>query len=255
MSLLDKYTAKYGNQSRVNQLRKQKDWVPETPMSDVKASNIAAAHQYMDSLTDEDKKRILSNGTGNSLGMQLNGPANFDFLNIGFGKNAAKENKEYQNITTAEDIIRNEQYEKKRESVVRGYGKQAYDAMNAYLENKSWADEYGHLSREGKNYLAQAKKNLSTLEALGIKGEDLKKYQQYIQEYRDIAATKQREKEIQRNIQGNPGGMGTLLTAADLATSQISGYLASAEALKRPFYADKEAPVNTYSNLYAILSN
>lgn len=252
MSLLDKYTAKYGNQSRVNQLRKQKDWVPETPMSDVKASNIAAAHKYMDSLTDEDKKRIVSNGTGNSLGMQLNGPANFDFLNIGFGKNAAKENKEYQNFTTAEDIIRNEQYEKKRESVVRGYGKQAYDAMNAYLENKSWADEYGHLSREGKNYLAQAKKNLSTLEALGIKGEDLKKYQQYIQEYRDIAATKQREKEIQRNIQGNPGGMGTLLTAADLATSQISGYLASAEALKRPFYADKEAPVNTYSNLYAL---
>lgn len=246
MSLLDKYTKKYGNVSRVNSLRKQEDWMPKTPMSDEKASNIRAAHQYMDSLTDDDKKRIMDESPlGKSAGYQ--GSQN-GLFGIGKKQNA----KEWETYTAAEDIINAEKYEKKRESVVRGYGKQAYDAMNSYLENKSWADEYGHLTKEGKDYLAQAEKNLSTLKALGIKGEDLKKYQQYISEYRDIKATEQREKEIRRNVQGSPVGMGTLLTAADVATSPVSGFLAAAEALKRPFYADREAPVNTYGNLYAL---
>ena len=111
MSLLDKYTQKYGNVSRVNSLRKQEDWMPKTPMSDEKASNIRAAHQYMDSLTDDDKKRIVSNGTGKSAGMQNNGLLK---LNIGFGKDSARENEEYQTYTAAEDIINAEKYEKKR---------------------------------------------------------------------------------------------------------------------------------------------
>lgn len=263
MSLLDKYTAKYGNQSRVNQLRKQKDWVPETPTNDVKASNIVAAHQYMDSLTDEDKRRIVNNGAGSSLGMQLNGLLNgpvYSISNIGFGKNAAKENKEYQNFTTAEGIINAEKYEQKRESVVRGYGKQAYDTMKNYLSAKAEADKrltanplmMLSLSKERNEYKAQADKQKEILEKLGIKGKDFDKYAQYVQEYMDIEATQAREKEIKRVIQKHPVAGSAGLTAATWLTDTVSGYPATLETVKKLGYADKEAPVNTYSNLYAL---
>jgi len=251
MSLLDKYTQKYGNVAKVNSLRKHEDWMPKTPMSNEKASNISAAEKYLKSL-DEDTKQTLEGQykLGGIADLNTYNKGNNIFSKIFGGKSNVNEAQNTYNA--ARDILKARDYEQKRESVVRGYGKQAYDAMNSYLENKSWADEFGHLSKEGKDYLSKAKQNLSTLKALGIEGDDLKKYQQYIKEYRDIKATEQREKEIRRNVQGSPVGMGTLLTAADIALSPVSGFVATAEALKRPFYADKEAPVNTYSNLYAL---
>lgn len=246
MSLLDKYTKKYGNISRVNSLRKQEDWMPKTPMSEEKASNIRAAQDYLNTVPEEDKKRYDSIGTIG--GMLWNNIQKDNAMRRG----QAYTPDDITNYTTAKDIVKAHEYEQKRESVVRGYGKQAYDAMNSYLENKSWADEFGHFSKEGKDYLSKAEKNLSTLKALGIDGDDLKKYQQYIQEYRDIKATEQREKEIRRNVQGSPKGMGTLLTAADVLMSPVSGFIATGEAIKSLGYADKEAPINTYSSLYAL---
>ncbi len=292
MSLLDKYTEKYGNREQVNRLRKSKEWMPETPTSPEKESNRAAAHSLIDNMTDEDKKRIEGKSTlGQSLGMQTNGPLGQAFSNvfsnIGFGKNNAQNEKEYQTYKAASDILQAEKYEKKRENVVRQNGAYAYKTMKNYIDlidkarqSRQGGGTLGALINAGKteDLQKQAKEIKKTLEQMGITGKDFDKYEQYVREYKDIESTQKMQNEIKDFIaqdekhgfnvgtgvgmfdanRFNSNPLGHVreygLTAADVAVSPITGLMATVESFKRPFYADPSAPVNTYSDLYALLN-
>ena len=261
MSLLDKYTEKYGNREQVNRLRKSKEWMPETPTSPEKESNRAAAHSLIDNMTDEDRKRIESNGPlGKSLGMQTNGILGNAFASI-FNKEEAKKNKNYQTYKAASDILQAEKYEKKREDVVRQNGSYAYKTMKNYIDlidkarqSRQGGGTLGALINSGKteDLQKQAKEIKKTLEQMGITGKDFDKYEQYVREYKDIEDTQAMEKEIASKVAAKPVARGIGYTAADVAVSPITGLVATAESLKRPFYADPLAPVNTYSSLYAL---
>lgn len=259
MSLLDKYTEKYGNREQVNRLRKSKEWMPETPTSPEKESNRAAAHSLIDNMTDEDKKRIESySPLGKSLGTQGNGLLN---LNIGFGKQNAQNNKEYQTYKAAVDILQGEKYEKSREDVVRKNGSYAYKTMKNYIDlidkarqSRQGGGTLGAIINSGKteDLQKQAKEIKKTLEQMGITGKDFDKYEQYVREYKDIEDTQAMEKEIASKVAAKPVARGIGYTAADVAVSPITGLMATAESFKRPFYADPSAPVNTYSDLYRL---
>lgn len=256
MSLLDKYTEKYGNREQVNRLRKSKDWVPETPTSPEKESNRAAAHSYIDSLKAEDKERIESNTTlGQSLGMQTNGPLGKAFSNF------KGNNKEYETYKAATDILHAEEYEKRREDTVRKNGSFAYKTMKNYIdlvdrsrELRQGGGTLGGLINSGKSEALkkQAKEIKNTLAQMGITGKDFDKYEQYVREYKDIESTQAMNKEIESKIAAKPVARGIGYTAADIAVSPVTGLLAATESLKRPFYADPSAPVNTYSDLYRL---
>lgn len=257
MSLLNKYVQKYGNYDQVKRLQKSKDWMPQTPSSAEKESNVAAAHQYMDSLTDDDRKRIEEESPlGKSLGMQ-----NTITLPFGFGKDNAQRSKEYQTYKAAEDILKNEAYEKKREDVVRKNGSYAYKTMKDYIglidesrQSRQGGGTLGAIINAGKteDLQNQAKEIKKTLEKMGITGKDFDVYEQYVREYKDIEDTQAMEKEIASDIGMKPVSRGIGYTAADILASPVSGLMATAESLKRPFYADPSAPVNTYSDLYRL---
>ena len=256
MSLLNKYVQKYGNYDQVKRLQKSKDWIPQTPSTPEKESNVAAAHQYMDSLTDEDKKRIIGESSlGKSIGMQTTTSIPF-----GFGKNNANNDKEFQTYKAAADILQNEEYEKRREDVVRKNGSYAYKTMKNYIslmdqvsDARKGKNNVGNIGlSEIRNLRSQADDIKKSLEKMGISGKDFDKYEQYVREYRDIESTQAMEKKIASDISMRPVSKGIGYTAADVLVSPVSGLAATMESLKRPFYADPSAPVNTYSDLYKL---
>ena len=262
MSLLDKYVAKYGHEDTIRKMKTvHKDWMPETPTSPEKESNRAAAHSLIDNMTDEDRKRSEEKSTlGQSLGMQTNGILGNAFASI-FNKEENQKYKDYQTYKAASDILQAEKYEKKREDVVRQNGSYAYKTMKNYIDlidkarqSRQGGGTLGALINSGKSedLQKQAKEIKKTLEQMGITGKDFDKYEQYVREYKDIEDTQAMEKEIASKIAAKPVARGIGYTAADVAVSPITGLMATAESLKRPFYADPSAPVNTYSSLYAL---
>lgn len=253
MSLLNKYVQKYGNYDQVKRLQKPKDWMPQTPSSAEKESNVAAAHKYMDSLSDDDRKRILSDSPlGKSAGMIA---TDNGFLG------AKRQDNEYNTYKAAESILQNEAYEKRREDVVRKNGSYAYKTMKNYIdlidqsrESRQGGGNLGGLINAGKtnDLKKQAAEIKKALNQMGISGKDFDKYEQYVREYRDIESTQTMEKDIANKLAEKPISRGIGYTAADVLVSPITGLMATAESLKRPFYADPSAPVNTYSDLYRL---
>ena len=254
MSLLDKYTSIYGSE-KVDRLRKRKeelDWKPKTPMSEEKASNIKAAENVLSMTPQEAIKNQYNSNPTYKLATEITGNEN---VGGGLAMIGALKQRE-----TAQDILKARDYEQKRDSVIEKNGRYAYSTMKRYLTAQKEVEKRLTnnpltnltLSKERKGYEDQAKSEKAILNKLGISGKDFDVYAQYVQEYMDIEATEKRQKQIEKTINEHPvlGGIG--LTAADIAVSPVSGFSATVEALKKPFYADKDAPINTYSDLYAL---
>lgn len=87
-------------------------------------------------------------------------------------------------------------------------------------------------------------------------GENYAKYKQYAQEVRDQKEREKQREQIKAAINtGNPVKdtvNKALLTGADIVTNPIAATLAPLETLRSKTYADKAAPVNTNSDLYAL---
>lgn len=150
--------------------------------------------------------------------------------------------------------------------------KKREDALNALTdEQRSNLEEYVNATREMNNTSkisgamggtsmiteniqneAIDKKNAAkkALEDSGIKNLDV--LAQYMGEIQDEENTIRINDSIKKDVDKHPILAGTAYSALDVAMSPAAGLIAAVETLKRPYYADPSAPVNTNSEAYAL---
>lgn len=149
-------------------------------------------------------------------------------------------------------------YEKKREEAVADISEEEKELLTEYNEqrkvvttNSLSPDTYASAesAREKSNAIAT---ELS--KTYGYDVEKLERMAQYVKELNDIENTEKMQEAVKEDIQEHPAIAGALHTLGDIGTSPLAGPLATLESLASLGYADKDAPINTNSDLY-FLSN
>lgn len=170
------------------------------------------------------------------------------------------------------DRYQNELDSRNAEREQNTYYKKREDALNALTdEQRSNLEEYVNATREMNNTSkisgamggtsmitenlqneAIDKKNAAkkALEDSGIKNLDV--LAQYMGEIQDEENTVHINDAIKKDVDKHPVLAGTAYSALDVAMSPAAGLTAAVETLKRPYYADPSAPVNTNSEAYAL---
>lgn len=170
------------------------------------------------------------------------------------------------------DRYQNELDSRNEEREKNTYYKKREDALNALTdEQRSNLEEYVNATREMNNTSkisgamggtsmitenlqneAIDKKNAAkkALEDSGIKNLDV--LAQYMGEIQDEKNTIRINDSIKKDVDKHPVLAGTAYSALDVAMSPAAGLTAAVETLKRPYYADPSAPVNTNSDAYAL---
>lgn len=170
------------------------------------------------------------------------------------------------------DRYQNELDSRNAEREQNTYYKKREDALNALTdEQRSNLEEYVNATREMNNTSkisgamggtsmiteniqneAIDKKNAAkkALEDSGIKNLDV--LAQYMGEIQDEENTIRINDSIKKDVDKHPILAGTAYSALDVAMSPAAGLTAAVETLKRPYYADPSAPVNTNSEAYAL---
>ncbi len=170
------------------------------------------------------------------------------------------------------DRYQNELDRRNAEREQNTYYKKREDALNALTdEQRSNLEEYVNATREMNNTSkisgamggtsmitenlqneAIDKKNAAkkALEDSGIKNLDV--LAQYMGEIQDEENTIRINDSIKKDVDKHPVLAGTAYSALDVAMSPAAGLTAAVETLKRPYYADPSAPVNTNSDAYAL---
>lgn len=170
------------------------------------------------------------------------------------------------------DRYQNELDSRNAEREQNTYYKKREDALNALTdEQRSNLEEYVNATREMNNTSkisgamggtsmitenlqneAIDKKNAAkkALEDSGIKNLDV--LAQYMGEIQDEENTIRINDSIKKDVDKHPVLAGTAYSALDVAMSPAAGLTAAVETLKRPYYADPSAPVNTNSDAYAL---
>lgn len=170
------------------------------------------------------------------------------------------------------DRYQNELDSRNEEREKNTYYKKREDALNALTdEQRSNLEEYVNATREMNNTSkisgamggtsmitenlqneAIGKKNAAkkALEDSGIKNLDV--LAQYMGEIQDEENTIRINDSIKKDVDKHPVLAGTAYSVLDVAMSPAAGLTAAVETLKRPYYADPSAPVNTNSDAYAL---
>lgn len=170
------------------------------------------------------------------------------------------------------DRYQNELDSRNEEREKNTYYKKREDALNALTdEQRSNLEEYVNATREMNNTSkisgamggtsmitenlqneAIDKKNAAkkALEDSGIKNLDV--LAQYMGEIQDEENTIRINDSIKKDVDKHPVLAGTAYSVLDVAMSPAAGLTAAVETLKRPYYADPSAPVNTNSDAYAL---
>lgn len=170
------------------------------------------------------------------------------------------------------DRYQNELDSRNAEREQNTYYKKREDALNALTdEQRSNLEEYVNATREMNNTSkisgamggtsmitenlqneAIDKKNAAkkALEDSGIRNLDV--LAQYMGEIQDEENTIRINDSIKKDVDKHPVLAGTAYSALDVAMSPAAGLTAAVETLKRPYYADPSAPVNTNSDAYAL---
>lgn len=170
------------------------------------------------------------------------------------------------------DRYQNELDSRNTEREQNTYYKKREDALNALTdEQRSNLEEYVNATREMNNTSkisgamggtsmitenlqneAIDKKNAAkkALEDSGIKNLDV--LAQYMGEIQDEENTIRINDSIKKDVDKHPVLAGTAYSVLDVAMSPAAGLTAAVETLKRPYYADPSAPVNTNSDAYAL---
>ncbi len=170
------------------------------------------------------------------------------------------------------DRYQNELDSRNAEREQNTYYKKREDALNALTdEQRSNLEEYVNATREMNNTSkisgamggtsmitenlqneAIDKKNAAkkALEDSGIRNLDV--LAQYMGEIQDEENTVRINDSIKKDVDKHPVLAGTAYSALDVAMSPAAGLTAAVETLKRPYYADPSAPVNTNSDAYAL---
>ena len=170
------------------------------------------------------------------------------------------------------DLYQNESDRRKAEKERNAYNKKREDALSALTdEQRQTLEEYAEAKKNvesnmafsgmNQNYDTNIAKNnaenISSMDQLrklleksGIKNVDV--LTQYVNEINDEKKTIEMNEGIQKAVNENPIVNGIGMSVIDVAMSPAAGLAAVVETLKRPYYADPSAPVNTNSDAYAL---
>lgn len=170
------------------------------------------------------------------------------------------------------DLYQNESDRRKAEKERNAHNKKREDALSALTdEQRQTLEEYAEAKKNvesnmafsgmNQNYDTNIAKNNAEnissmdqsrklLEKSGIKNVDV--LTQYVNEINDEKKTIEMNEGIQKAVNENPIVNGIGMSVIDVAMSPAAGLAAVVETLKRPYYADPSAPVNTNSDAYAL---
>lgn len=157
-----------------------------------------------------------------------------------------------------QDLQKSKKYEEKTAAVLQELTQSQQEELDKYnlsiqqYKNKNIQNASMGLGVSMEDYDAAVSLKREFMNKYGVSSEDFDKFAQYVQESQDRKSTNALQSDIQADIKENPVGAGILYTGLDILTSPIAGMLAAGETLKSFGYADKDAPVNTDSYLYAL---
>ena len=170
------------------------------------------------------------------------------------------------------DLYQNESDRRKAEKERNAYNKKREDALSALTdEQRQTLEEYAeakknvesnmafsgmnqnydtNIAKNNAEYISRMDQSRKLLEKSGIKNVDV--LTQYVNEINDEKKTIEMNEGIQKAVNENPIVNGIGMSVIDVAMSPAAGLTAAVETLKRPYYADPSAPVNTNSDAYAL---
>ena len=170
------------------------------------------------------------------------------------------------------DLYQNESDRRKAEKERNAYNKKREDALSALTdEQRQTLEEYAeaknmvesnmafsglnqnydtNIAKNNAEYISKMDQYRKLLEKSGIKNVDV--LTQYVNEINDEKKTIEMNEGIQKAVNENPIVNGIGMSVIDVAMSPAAGLTAAVETLKRPYYADPSAPVNTNSDAYAL---
>ena len=170
------------------------------------------------------------------------------------------------------DLYQNESDRRKAEKERNAYNKKREDALSALTdEQRQTLEEYAeakknvesnmafsgmnqnydtNIAKNNAEYISSMDQSRKLLEKSGIKNVDV--LTQYVNEINDEKKTIEMNEGIQKAVNENPIVNGIGMSVIDVAMSPAAGLAAAVETLKRPYYADPSAPVNTNSDAYAL---
>lgn len=168
------------------------------------------------------------------------------------------------------DLYQNESDRRKAEKERNAYNKKREDALSALTdEQRQTLEEYAeaknmvesnmafsglnqnydtNIAKNNAEYISKMDQYRKLLEKSGIKNVDV--LTQYVNEINDEKNTIEMNEGIQKAVKENPVANSIGLSVIDIAMSPAAGLTAGIESLKKPFYPDPSAPVNTNSDLY-----
>jgi hypothetical protein len=165
-----------------------------------------------------------------------------------------------KNWNTLTGILDSQAYYDKRQNFVDQYDDNAYDLMKTAIANEKAMTTGTNVTGgvvTGNYQLQAAADYRAAVEQLekeyGITGEDLALYKQYVGELENEKNTEQMKQDTEELIEEHPVIGGIASNAASIATSPARG-IAALETLKKLGYADKDAPVDTNSDLYYLMN-
>ena len=144
-------------------------------------------------------------------------------------------------------LINGAPYRADRQAALDKYGDEAYNLAMEVLNERGNKNPLNLLNGQFKD---KASTDYSNLQA--ITGEDTEKFLQYVQEKEDEKATFNRNLEFQEMLGEHPTLAGVGGTILSDVGEVISGPIAMGEFTRSTGYADKNAPVNVYSDRYAL---
>lgn len=168
------------------------------------------------------------------------------------------------------DLYQNESDKRKAEKERNAYNKKREDALSALTdEQRQTLEEYAeaknmvesnmafsglnqnydtNIAKNNAEYISKMDQYRKLLEKSGIKNVDV--LTQYVNEINDEKNTIEMNEGIQKAVKENPVANSIGMSVIDIAMSPVAGLTAGIESLKKPFYQDPSAPVNTNSDLY-----
>ena len=161
-------------------------------------------------------------------------------------ENAKEKYREKREKALSEAFAKGENVEALLNELVdteRGLKASAYNSINGIPQSVDVAEKMiGSKDR--------VKEIGEELKQLGVDNVDV--LRQYIGEKKDEAETEANMRKIREDIQKKGGAAEAGYSALDVISEPFSGLLAAGESLRRNFYADPDAPVNTSSPLYML---
>lgn len=169
-----------------------------------------------------------------------------------------KRDKEKEAVKQQEKV---NAYIKKREDALNSLTDEQRQTLEEYAEAKNMVESNmafsglnqnydTNIAKNNAEYISKMDQSRKLLEKSGIKNVDV--LTQYVNEINDEKNTIEMNEGIQKAVQENSVANSIGMSVIDIAMSPAAGLTAAVETLKRPYYADPSAPVNTNSDAYAL---